>query len=90
MENALELSIAEDLDGVPNVHDDGVGNTFSGHPLALVKELEARNHVVENESECTYIGVSFDTESEFWLWTLGVVIDFHLKKKLFNATNFLL
>lgn len=89
VKNALVLAVAEDFNGVSNVHDDGVWNAFGSDPLAFIEELQTGNHVVEYESECTHVRVSFNTESKFWLWAFWIVVDLHLKQQFFQTTNFL-
>ena len=90
MKNTLVLPVAQDLDGVADVHDDGVGNAFRRHPFALVEELQAGHHVVQNESERAHVGVSFNAEGKLRLRADGIVVDFHLEKKFFQAADFLL
>ena len=79
VKNTLVLTIAENLYGVSNVHDDGVGDAFGGHPLALIEKLQARHHVVEDEGESAHVGVGFHSESQFRLGTFWVVVDLLLK-----------
>lgn len=90
VKNTLVLAVAEDLDGVADVHENGVGHAFRRHPLAVVEKLQAGHHVVKQEGERTNVRVSFNPKSQLWLWTCWVVVDLHLKQKLLHPTNFLL
>ena len=58
VEDALVAAVAQDLDGVADVHDNGTRHALGRHPLALVEELKAGHHVVEDEGECAHVGVS--------------------------------
>lgn len=90
VKNTLVFAVAQNLYGVTNMHDDGVWNAFGGDPFALVEKLQAGHHVVEDESQCAYVRVGFDTKSKFGLRANGIVVDFHLQKKFFKAADFLL
>lgn len=88
VKNTLVFAIAQDLNGVTNVHDYGIWDAFGCHPFALIEELETWNHVVEDESEGTNVSVSFNSKGKFWLRALGVVVNLHLEQQLFKSANF--
>ncbi|KAF7828337.1 hypothetical protein G2W53_019501 [Senna tora] len=54
MDNNLILAIAEDLNGVPDVHEDGIWHTFGSHPLAFIQHLQARHHIMKQERPSTF------------------------------------
>lgn len=88
VEDALVLPVAQNLDRVADVHYDGVRDAFRRDPFALVEELQAGNHVVEDEGEGAYVGVGLDAQGELRLRAFWVVVDFHLDEVFVLSANF--
>lgn len=90
MEDAPVLAVAEDLKAVADVDDEGVGDRLGSDPLVVVVDLQAGDHVGEDEGEGTHVGVGLDAEGEIRLGAFGVVVDLHLQQELIHPSELLL
>lgn len=88
VKDAAVLPIADDLEHVTDVDDDGIRDEGSCDPAGVVLEdLEAWDPVVEDEGEGANVGVSFDAEDQLRLWAAWVVVDLELEEEVVSAAE---
>lgn len=75
VEHGLVFAIAENLELVANVDDEGVGNIVDIVPKAVPGDLKARNIVGNQDGEEAQVGVSGDPQSHVRPGAWGIVID---------------
>ena len=82
VEDAGVAAVAEDLEGVAHVHDDGARLVARRDPAAAVEHLEARDAVVEDEGEGADVCVGLDADGQLRLRAPRVVVDLELEEEV--------
>jgi hypothetical protein len=82
VEDAGIAVVAEDLQGVPHVDDDGVGLVVHRHPAGAVEHLQARHAVVEDEGEGADVRVGLHADGQLRLRAPRVVVDLELQEEV--------